>query len=161
MEPGPEPRASGSPRERAVLRARAKAVGALAGERGPRVLGVDTVVDLDGVELGKPEDAAAAAAMLRRLAGRRHRVHTALCLRETGGVREAVATAVVEVQALEETSLADYLASGVWRGKAGAYGIQDPECWFVRLVAGDPDTVVGLPVALLRRLLASSAEEPP
>ncbi|MGE3171232.1 MAG: nucleoside triphosphate pyrophosphatase [Planctomycetota bacterium] len=159
-EPGPEPEAAGSPRDKALLRARSKALGG----RGPAgvtapLLGVDTVVDLDGQELGKAADPAAAAAMLRRLSGRMHRVHTGHCLFDpaTGARREEVATARVAFAPIDDGALQRYLDSGEWCGKAGAYGIQDPSQSFVSLVDGALDAVIGLHVDAVRRLLGAGA----
>ena len=144
----------GAPSELARARARRKAVGARPPDARAPVLAVDTVVDLDGRELGKASDLDAAAALLRRLAGREHRVHTAHCLVEPGGgALEEVATSVVACRLPSAAELDRYLASGQWRGKAGAYGIQDPAQDFLRLVSGSFDTVVGLHVDAVRRLL--------
>ena len=159
-EPGPEPEASGAPPELAIERARSK------GMHGKRpdgciapLLGVDTVVDLDGIELPKPVDRASAEAMLRRLAGRSHRVHTAHCLFDpgTGWSELAIVTATVSCGPVVDRELAAYLDSGDWRGKAGAYGIQDGSQSFLRLVEGPFDAVVGLHVASVRRLLSLHA----
>ena len=158
--PGPEPTAAGAPAERAVARARSKA------ELAPRpegaavlVLGVDTVVDVDGEELGKPRDRAHAAAMLQRLCGRMHRVHTAHCLVDsrTGACRGELATAVVAGRAATAAEIDAYLDGGEWRGKAGGYGIQDRSQSFLTLAAGAFDTVVGLHVAAVERLLRAAA----
>jgi septum formation protein len=153
-EPGPEPAGDGPPRQRAVQRARAKADGAAA--RDGLVLGVDTVVELDGVEIGQAADPGEARAALLALSGREHRVHTAHCLLARGSGRraEAVATARVRCAVLQPAQLERYLASGAWRGKAGSYGIQDAECGFMELVAGERDTVVGLSLRCVRQLLA-------
>lgn len=156
-EPGPEPESSGPPERLARERARSKAMHATrpAGCVAP-LLGVDTVVDLDGVELPKPRDRGEADAMLRRLAGRAHRVHTAHCLYDpdSGRVVEAMASATVACNQVLESELAAYLDSGDWRGKAGAYGIQDGSQSFLRIVRGPFDAVVGLHVDSVRRLLA-------
>lgn len=154
--PGPEPEMPGAPLR--VVRERALAKARLA-EPPPGcelpVLGVDTVVDLDDVELPKAKDRAEAEAFLRRLAGRRHRVHTAHVLRssERGFEGMRVASATVECGAVADEELACYLDSGEWRGKAGAYGIQDGAQSFVRLVDGAFDTVVGLHVQAVVELL--------
>lgn len=155
-EPGPEPASSGTPPELAVARARSKACGAKlpAGCELP-LLGVDTVVDVAGREFGKPRDRAEAAAMLAALAGRRHCVHTAHCLFDasTGERHEELATAEVTCAVPSASELDAYLASGDWRGKAGAYGIQDATQSFLTMHAGSYDTVVGLHVEAVRRLL--------
>jgi septum formation protein len=157
--PGPEPEAAGTPLERAVLRARSKAERAEHPTGAMLLLGVDTVVDVDGVEFGKPRDRAEAADMLRRLGGRMHRVHTAHCLVDvrTGARHEEVASAVVAARAATQLELDAYLDSGDWRGKAGAYGIQDASQSFLTLAEGAFDTVVGLHVAAVQRLLRAVA----
>jgi septum formation protein len=157
--PGPEPDASGPPRERARARARSKAENAVRPQRDVWLLGVDTVVEVDGTELGKPRDRRDAAAMLRRLCGRMHLVHTAHCLVDgrTGARREEVASAVVAARAASAAELDGYLDSGEWQGKAGGYGIQDRSQSFLTVVEGAFDTVVGLHVAAVRRLLEGTA----
>ena len=163
VEPGPEPVAAGSPAQRAGRRARDKAV--LATPRGPAglVLGVDTVVDVDGRELGKPVDADAAARTLRILVGREHQVHSAVHLRPHPAAGDlgwsALATATVRFGPADDERIAALVRTGLWRGKAGGYGIQDREVAdLVALIAGELDTVIGLPVSLLRELLTRAAE---
>jgi septum formation protein len=155
-EPGPEPAADGTPEQRAVARARSKAQFAAAGDSLLPRLGVDTVVDVDGRELGKPADSREAAAMLQHLRGRRHLVHTAHCLVDprSGRVHEALATSTVECAGFDAAALARYLDGLEWRGKAGSYGIQDRTQDFLQVVDGAYDTVVGLHVPAVRRLLA-------
>lgn len=145
----------GQPSAHAVERAARKALGAIAPDPSIPVLAVDTVVDLDGEELGKPADRDQAEGMLRRLAGRRHAVHTAHCLwlPATGARNEALHSAVVVCGPLDPERLARYLDSGQWRGKAGSYGMQDDAQDFFRLVEGAYDTVVGLHVPAVRALL--------
>lgn len=155
-EPGPEPESSGAPERLARERARSKAMHASRpGGCVAPLLGVDTVVDLDGQELPKPKDRREADSMLRRLAGRVHRVHTAHCLfdPDTGRMVEATASASVECNQVVERELAAYLDSGDWQGKAGAYGIQDGTQSFLRIVHGPFDAVVGLHVDSVRQLL--------
>lgn len=155
-EPGPEPESSGPPERLAIERAKSKARHATrpAGCCAP-LLGVDTVVDLDGIELPKPEHRAAAEAMLRRLEGKVHRVHTAHVLHDpdTGREVSALVTARVQCGALVEAELQAYLESGDWRGKAGAYGIQDGSQSFLRMVDGPFDAVVGLHVETVLQLV--------
>ncbi|MCK5944513.1 MAG: Maf-like protein [Planctomycetes bacterium] len=160
-------REGGDPRELAVQRARRKALGARAPGPAPGasggdgscgsvpVLAVDTVVDLDGEEFGKARDRAAAEAMLRLLSGREHLVHTAHCLVDAAGaVRDELVTATVRCAPVGEVELAAYLDSGQWRDKAGAYGLQDDAQRFLTLADGAFDTVVGLHVPAVLRLLA-------
>jgi septum formation protein len=154
--PGAEPQGSGVPRELAVQRARHKAIDAPQPADPGFILGVDTVVALGLREFGKPGHAAAARAMLLELSGREHEVWTGHCLFDParGIAREHVDGAVVACQPLAEDRLEAYLATGDWVDKAGGYGIQGPAAAFMRLCAGDLDTVIGLHVATVRRLWA-------
>jgi len=122
------------------------------------VLGSDTVIDLDGQLLGKPVDLADARAMLVRLAGRSHQVHTAvaLCHREQDVDSVEVATAEVRMKADHEQAYERYLASEESLGKAGAYTIQGLGGDLVEWIAGDYTTVVGLPLKLVAHLLRSA-----
>ncbi len=164
-EPGPEyspgggdehQSQHGDPAALAAERAARKGTFAIVPAPNVPVLAVDTVVDLDGIELGKPHDRAAAAAILRALAGRRHPVHTAPFLFDpaTGQSLAQLATAVVECAEPDPAELQRYLDSDQWRGKAGSYGVQDSAQRFFRVVSGAYDTVVGLHVPAVRALLA-------
>jgi septum formation protein len=117
------------------------------------VLGADTTVAIDGGILGKPNDDEDAAAMLRQLAGRAHEVLTGVALRHGGRTVSAVACTVVQFAQLSEDDLAWYVASGEPRDKAGAYGIQGLASRFIERIDGSYTNVVGLPVALVVRLL--------
>ena len=113
------------------------------------IVAADTVVDVDGEALGKPADVAHARAMLRRLAGRWHTVHTAFTLRdERSGatVSETVSTRV-RFAPLAEATITEYAASGDGLDKAGAYGIQGFAATLVERIDGDYFTVVGFPLA--------------
>jgi septum formation protein len=117
------------------------------------VLGADTTVVIDGEILGKPEDAADARRMLARLSGRRHEVLTGICLRRGGeAVRDCATTGVV-FAALSDAEIDRYVASGEPMDKAGAYAIQGLASKFVERIEGDYFNVMGLPVALVYRLL--------
>lgn len=159
VEPGPEPVEPGFPADVALQRAVAKASEARipAGSAAGLVLGVDTVVDLDDVELGKPRDSGHARVILGALAGRRHRVHTGLALvswPERELIAAEVATAVVEFDPLDDVALSAHVATGLHEGKAGGYGIQDPAtASFARVLEGEVETVIGLPVRRLLELL--------
>lgn len=125
---------------------------------GRIVVGSDTVVAIDGAILGKPADAAEAAAMLRRLSGRSHRVLTGLCiLRGPGRLRTQVVETQVDFRALRESDIARYVATGEPMDKAGAYAIQGGAAHMVAAVRGSYTNVVGLPVAELVGLLAETA----
>jgi septum formation protein len=145
----------GDPLALAIERARRKGTGAIVPMSRAPVLAVDTVVDLDGHELGKPRDRDHAEQMLRLLSGRLHRVHTAHYLRcpVSGRTLERAASAVVACGPLDAARLARYLDSGQWRGKAGSYGVQDDAQDSFRVIDGSLDTVVGLNVPTVRELL--------
>jgi septum formation protein len=117
------------------------------------VLGADTAVVIDGEILGKPRDARDAAAMLRRLSGRRHQVMTGISLRSKAGERGLVETTGVYMADLREEEVAWYVGSGEGRDKAGAYAIQGLASRFIPRVEGSYSNVVGLPVAAVSKLL--------
>jgi len=124
------------------------------------VLGADTIVAVESRGeasiLGKPEDEADAARMLRMLSGSRHRVVTGVSVHRTrdGAVASGYERTFVTMRPLTEEELAAYVASGEWRDKAGGYAIQESADRFVtRLEEGGFDNVVGLPVELSLRLL--------
>jgi septum formation protein len=126
---------------------------------GPLVLGVDTLVEVDGEVLGKPRDAAAASAMLGRLAGRTHQVHSGLALRRDGDLRVAVASTGVTFAPADAAELEAYVATGEWQGRAGGYAIQGRGALLVEGISGDYLNVVGLPVAALRRAWPELAQD--
>ena len=111
------------------------------------VLAADTVVTLAGEILGKPGGEAQAAAMLQRLAGHRHEVLTAYRIRYGERTVERLVSTLVTFRSLYASEVAAYLASGEWRGKAGAYAIQGIAGSFVTDVRGSFTNVVGLPLA--------------
>lgn len=121
---------------------------------GP-VLGVDTIVALDGRLYGKPVDRPEAAATLRALGGRTHRVVSGIALIEDGHERSALATTQVTFRPISEPALDWYLDTGEWRGRAGGYAIQGHGAALVESIEGDYLNVVGLPVATLLDLLPS------
>jgi nucleoside triphosphate pyrophosphatase len=118
------------------------------------VLGADTAVVLDGRILGKPCDAAEAAAMLRALSGRDHQVMTAVCARGADRQESVVVSSAVELTALSERQIAWYVASGEPFDKAGGYAVQGLAGVFVVAVRGSVSNVVGLPLAETATLLA-------
>jgi septum formation protein len=136
-------------------------VAQLAGESGPLlVLAADTVAECDGQILGKPADQDHAAAMMRRLSGRPHRVYTGVALAwiANGAAERSAAEAVVTTLRMSELSegwIADYVASGAWEGKAGGFGYQDG-LGFVHVEAGSESNVVGLPMERVAELLAAA-----
>lgn len=122
------------------------------------VIGCDTVAECQGVILGKPRDEWDAGEILRRLRGRSHRVLSGLCLWPVPAGELLIETAVSHLfmDPLSDTQIAEYLLSGQWEGKAGAFGYQDGIDW-VHLVEGSESNVVGLPMELLGRLIEELA----
>jgi nucleoside triphosphate pyrophosphatase len=121
-----------------------------AAESGPAVLiAADTVVQIDGELLGKPRDAHEAAAMLRKLSGREHRVYTGFAVvdRTTKVCESGVESTAVHFATLSDSEIAAYVATGDPLDKAGAYGIQGRAGMLVSSIAGDFYTVMGLPLA--------------
>ena len=121
---------------------------------GRVVLAADTEVVVGGEVLGKPADAEAAARMLRRLSNRTHTVMTGVSIRLDGREVSALDRASVAVGDLSEDDIAWYVSTGEPFDKAGGYAIQGLASRFCRLADGDLDTVIGLPMASVRRLLA-------
>jgi septum formation protein len=117
------------------------------------VLGADTIVCVDHHVLEKPRDADDAAAMLRLLSGRWHEVTTAVCLIAPGAEHIAHETTRVQCQPLSDADIAGYVATGEPMDKAGAYAIQGIASRWISRIEGDYGNVVGLPVALVYRLL--------
>ena len=117
------------------------------------VLGVDTIVVCDGVVLGKPTDAADAERMLELLSGRTHEVVSGLCLRTRAWEELHREVTCVTFRTLDPRDLSAYVGSGEWEGRAGAYAIQGLGGSLVTRIDGDYLNVVGLPGALLVRLL--------
>ncbi|MGA7742671.1 MAG: nucleoside triphosphate pyrophosphatase [Polyangia bacterium] len=111
------------------------------------VLTADTVVVVGDDILGKPANQDEAAAMLRRLAGRRHEVMTAYRARFGGRMVERVVSTGVSFRSLDPAELRAYLDCGEWQGKAGAYAIQGIAGAFAIEVHGSFSNVVGLPLA--------------
>jgi len=150
----PEDPLPGEPAKACAERlAREKAL-AVAGQRPHDfVLGADTVVVVDGQILGKPTDAADAARMLRMLSGREHQVITGVCLVVVGKPLVASETTLVTVSEITDKEIADYVASGEPIDKAGAYAIQGIASRWIPRIEGDYSNVVGLPVALVYRML--------
>jgi septum formation protein len=124
---------------------------------GALVLAADTVVAAGRRILGKAEDDAAARRTLALLSGRRHRVHSAVTLVDAEGrAHHRLSTSIVTFKRLSDEEIAAYLASGEWRGKAGAYAIQGRAEALIRAVSGSHSGIVGLPLYETRALLRSA-----
>jgi septum formation protein len=123
------------------------------------VLGADTIVVVDGEILGKPFDARDAARMLRLLSGRNHQVITGVCVVAKGVASVSSETTLVVVNELSEKEIAEYIATGEPMDKAGAYAIQGIASRWIPRVEGDYGNVVGLPVAMVFRMLRETSSE--
>lgn len=117
------------------------------------VIGCDTVVVSDGIIYGKPNDTDDAAAMLRALSGKTHKVITGVCLFMNGRSISFSETTEVSFYPLTDKEITEYIATGEPFDKAGAYGIQGYGCMLVKKINGDFFNVVGLPVSRLKREL--------
>jgi septum formation protein len=126
----------------------------VADEAGRPVLGVDTEVVLQGVIFGKPADATEAEQMLEALSGQTHVVMSGLCLLTMGWEVVEHEGTLVTFRELTPRDLGLYVETGEWEGRAGAYAIQGRGAALVKCIEGDYLNVVGLPAALLVRLLA-------
>jgi len=171
------PLAGERPRQCAERLAREKALAVWRSRPQDLVLGADTIVAVDEMILGKPLDANDAHRMLRMLSGRVHRVITGVCLvgsmasphlpvvsktasysdeilrTENGELRTTSETTVVTMSELSDDEIRDYVATGEPMDKAGAYGIQGMAARWIPRIEGDYSNVVGLPVALVYRML--------
>ncbi len=149
------PRRGELPRDycRRIAREKAEAMGCREDEI---VLCADTTVALGRRILGKPADAAEAAEFLLSLAGRRHRVITAVAVRRGTREWERDVETTVRMKRLSDVELNAYLASGDWEGKAGAYAIQGPAGAFIPWIQGSYTAVMGLPVAETAQLLVAA-----
>jgi septum formation protein len=141
------------PRERAEALAYFKARCIWDADQSRWVLGADTIVAAGDRILGKPRDRQHAREILSALSGTRHEVITGLALLCPAGRSIASDVTAVTMRTLSPGELEEYLDSGQWRGKAGAYGIQEIGDRFVEKVEGSFSNVMGLPLELLERML--------
>jgi septum formation protein len=165
-----QPRPGESPRDCAQRLAREKARAAFRQQPDQFVLGADTIVVVDAEILGKPRDPADAMRMLRLLSGRTHEVITGVCFTgpplRTGNQKPAEfedtrsETTVVTMTTLTDDDIRFYVASGEPLDKAGAYAIQGQASRWIPRIEGDYFNVVGLPVALVWRMLQQYGLEP-
>jgi septum formation protein len=147
----------GEPPRAYVLRVAEEKARAVAAGDDEIVLAADTTVVLGSEIIGKPADPADARRMLRALAGKRHEVITAICLRRGDRVSCDIATTAVWFAPLSDAEIADYVASGEPMDKAGAYGIQGLASKFIDRIDGSYTNVVGLPVALTYRIISTQS----
>ena len=124
------------------------------------VLGCDTVAEVDGEVLGKPDGEALARRMLQMLRGREHRVLSGVCLWDVPDREPVTRVAVTKLRMdrLSDEQLEAYVASYQWEGKAGAFGYQDGLDW-VHVIEGSESNVVGLPMEMLGEMMAEVDRE--
>ncbi|MGR3436275.1 MAG: Maf family protein [Shimia sp.] len=137
---------------------RVTAAKAAAGTPAPDeiVLCADTTVALGRRILGKPADADEAAAFLRLLSGRRHKVITAIAVRSPARTWTRDVVSSVRLKQLSDPEIAAYIATDDWRGKAGGYGIQGPAGAFVPWIEGSYPAIMGLPLVETAHLLRAA-----
>ena len=140
---------AGSPVEIARTNALAKARAGALVRPGQTILGVDTVVALDGEIFGKPASEQDAAVTLRRLQGRTHEVVSGLALLGPDNTQVVHEATEVTFRELDEATIARYVQTGEWRERAGGYAIQGQGGGLVRRIIGDYLNVVGLPVGAM------------
>jgi septum formation protein len=136
-----------------LAREKALALADLAME-GALVIGSDTIVVVDGLILGKPQDEADAASMLRMLSGRSHVVLTAVAVARHDRVESGVERVSVTFRPLDDAEIEAYIATREPMDKAGAYGIQGYGATIVERIDGDYFAVMGLALTRLIRLMA-------
>lgn len=139
----------GPPIEVACANALAKAQAAALQRPNRTILGVDTIVVVDGEIIGKPPSRTAAAGALRRLAGRTHQVVSGLALLSPTNTHVVHEATDVTFRPLDDAMIDAYVATGEWRERAGGYAIQGQGAALVRRIMGDYLNVVGLPVSVL------------
>ena len=151
---------SGHPRDIVATLAARKAAAAAEHCPGAIVIASDTLVSLDGVPLGKPEDAADARRMLRALSGREHEVFSGVCVLDarTGRRETRVDRTGVRFRALTDGEIDAYIQTGEPMDKAGAYGIQGGAGAFVEGLDGSFENVMGFPVDVVADMLRAFAE---
>lgn len=116
----------------------------------------DTTVTVGRRILGKPADADEARAFMRLMSGRRHRVLTAVALRDVRGCRVRLVETLVRMRLIDAAAMDRYIAVGDWQGKAGAYAIQGAAAEFIPWIQGSFTAVVGLPLSETAAMLAAA-----
>lgn len=142
--------------EAVVVRLRTHEPAQVTGPVRRLVLGCDSVLSFDGAILGKPTDAQDATRRWKAMRGREGVLHTGHCLVDlaTGAIAEAVTATVVRFADVSDAEIASYVGTGEPMNVAGAFTIDGLGGWFVESIDGDPGTVIGLCLPLLRGLLA-------
>ncbi|WP_423232465.1 Maf family protein [Akkermansia sp. JRP_AM1] len=134
------------PQELCLHNARAKAQAVFREHPDSTVIGADTLVFLDGLPLGKPEDGEEARSMLRMLSARTHHVCTAVSIRSPLGVKDLAVLTEVTFRELKEEDIRRYMELVNVMDKAGSYAFQEHGEMIISSVRGDTDNVIGLPV---------------
>jgi septum formation protein len=128
-------------------------------ERNPNktILGADTIAFIEGRIIGKPKDREDARRILKLLSNTNHEVITGVALINSASERRLIEfdVSVIRVRQLTDPMIDAYLDTGLWQGKAGAYGIQDKNDPFVEKVEGSLSNVMGLPMELIGRMFAT------
>ena len=122
------------------------------------VISSDTLVELDGIPLGKPTDEADAVRILMGLSGKKHNVHTGVAVHYKGRAVSGVDTSSVLFKKFDESEALDYVKTGEPMDKAGAYAIQGIGSRLVLGYEGEFDTIVGLGLKLTERLIREAVE---
>ena len=140
--------------ELTALLSAAKAVAVAATQASGVVIGCDSMLDLDGVALGKPADTEEAIARWQAMRGRTGTLLTGHCVIDaaTGQRASGVASSVIRFGAPTDEEIAAYVGTGEPLGMAGAFTIEGLGGWFVDSIDGDHNNVIGISVPLLRRL---------
>lgn len=146
------------PSKLAVALAEEKALAVSALRPDSCVIAADTVVEIDGVSLGKPASPGDAIAMLQKLSGRTHEVHTGIAVRVNDRTFSVTETSEVTMRELGTPEIKQYVESGAAMDKAGAYGIQDSGLSPVESHSGSYLNIVGLPVHPFAQLLLVANE---
>tara|TARA_B110000027_G_scaffold124986_1_gene142022 strand:- start:188 stop:763 length:576 start_codon:yes stop_codon:yes gene_type:complete len=128
-------------------------LGAVEAEHDDIVLCADTTVAVGRRILGKPADADEAAAFIKLLSGRRHRVITSVGVKRGDKIWQRDVVSTVKMKLVSKPELDAYLATGDWKGKAGGYGIQGPAGALVPWISGSFTGIVGLPLSETAGLL--------
>jgi septum formation protein len=126
----------------------------VAAKRTGLIVACDTIAEIEGQVLGKPENIDQARRMLTMIRGREHRVLSGLCLWQVpgGAPRTQLDVTRLIMDPISDAQLEDYLETYAWEGKSGAFGYQDGWDW-LRIVEGSASNVVGLPMELFMRML--------
>jgi septum formation protein len=148
-----DPRPGETAKDCAERLSRAKALAIAHKRPNHTILGADTIVVIDNQLLGKPVDAADAARMLRLLSGRTHQVITGVCLVVNGQCSVSSEATAVTFSEITHEEIEQYVATGEAMDKAGAYAIQGIASRWIPRIEGDYSNVVGLPIALVYRML--------